>query len=158
MQRSKAARLVVVVLMLGVAGCGGSDSVTKAEFVRQADAKCKQVQTKITSIMVSAQSGEGGGKSNVELASEAVALRVSLTKDLAAVDAPESLAADYDRFIEVRRTIDGYTQKAVDAAAPDSKGEAEAGTSEADFTQRGSAEAHESASLATKLGLKVCTV
>ena len=92
------APLLLLAAALALAGCGGGDTaggtLTKAEFVAQANAICKDYDARITAL------GEPGSIDDlVGLAEKAKPIAEDGVAKLRALKAPEKLQASYDKYL-----------------------------------------------------------
>jgi len=102
----------MTVVLLGAFGCGGSDSPTKAEFVKQADAICAETDKTQRVGLADYQQENPGSESNEAGQSKAI-VEVGLppirqeAEELAALEAPsgdeekiEALVTEIEKAIE----------------------------------------------------------
>lgn len=123
------ARLSVALAAVVVAGCGGSSTLSRADFVKQANAVCKRVNTKITS------AGQATSAADVVRIGPAVvaAERKGLV-DLRKLKPPKSLQADWTKILADLNLLTDNANKLVTAARKnDSAGAQQAAN---DSTQR----------------------
>lgn len=116
--------LALTILALALAGCGSSDSsnggsddaaapepLTKTELIAQADAICKEMQTKIDAIKEpeSIDQLANAIDEQIELSGPAI-------KELQALTPPENLATQYESWTDKLDQLQTETEKIRDAA------------------------------------------
>lgn len=153
----QAGRSVVAVLglslVLGAAGCGGDESVTQADFIRQADALCAKTRK-----ATRAERESASDMSLVAFTNRVLKEQQQLVDDLEAVEPPEDLSARYDEYLATLRKQYDLTQQIVDEAEPDSDGTLETGSAAAGIAKTRDAATHKAVDLSKQIGFKDCTV
>jgi len=150
----KVARMVAVglglALTLGVASCGGEEPVTRAAFVREADATCRSARRDMR-LTGNAQ------RDPRAFAARLIEARRALIADLDAIEAPEDLAGRYDSYLAALRESTDLSEQVVEQSGSDADGtpvldgEAAATARERDRASR------EAFNLARGLGFRTCT-
>jgi hypothetical protein len=87
----KVAAALVAALALGVASCGGSETLTRAELVDRIEAACRQAQR------LAQQDARAGGRETNFFAA-IVAGQRALVKSVEGLEAPDELSEDVDRL------------------------------------------------------------
>lgn len=102
-------RAAVALLLLPLAGCGGG--LSKSELVKEADAICARVNERIAKEPApkSAADLERLAKRTVEVSDPAI-------EDMEALEPPEELEADFDRFVASLKRQRALTER-IGAAA-----------------------------------------
>jgi hypothetical protein len=91
--------VAVLATTVVVAGCGGSDRLTKSEFMSQADAICAKYERKIRSAM---QGIPAGNEEQLASAIERVLPVIRTGNDeLRDLKPPENLQDRYDRWMQI---------------------------------------------------------
>jgi hypothetical protein len=80
---------LVVVLALALAGCGGSDSSSKTDFVKQANAACTKART---------DAEKARGRGIVAFANRVLLYQRNKLKAIEAITPPDELKASYADF------------------------------------------------------------
>jgi hypothetical protein len=147
----KVARAAVMALVLtfavGVAGCGGDEAPTRAEFVKQADAMCKRSKRGFTA----------EDQSNaVQFARGLIERQRELIADLDALEPPEELAARVNRYLGALRTSADLSEQLVNEVDPEADGSVPVSGKAGAVAKQRSKASHEAADLAKEIGLKAC--
>jgi hypothetical protein len=91
--------LAVAVPAFVAAGCGGSDRLTKSEFVTRADAICAKYEQRVRAAMRGVPAGD-----SAQLASAIERVLPVIRKgndELRALSPPENLQGRYDRWMQI---------------------------------------------------------
>jgi hypothetical protein len=150
----KVAAIVAAVLALGAAGCGGGDgggedSLTRAEFVKQADAVCKRAQT--------LPAAEGERPTLVEFGERTLASRRTMLARLEQLEPPEQMASRYDRYLAAVRENDELNAQVLERFRAAKDGKVPQDDATLALTERRDDAAATATAIGKKLGLKVCT-
>jgi len=94
----------LAVAVLGIGGCGGSDSLTRAQFVTRAEAVCTRVGKKIEQTPV---------RGLEDLARKLVALERGKAAGIAALEPPASLRASVDEYVGAVRARAAFYVRAL---------------------------------------------
>lgn len=151
----KVAGLVAAALALGAASCGGDEPLTKAEFIRQADAVCvesRRVGTAEQSKL------SGNGASMREVVDKALEVKQTLAADLAEIEPPESLAASYKAYLRTLKLNTSLSREIVASIGDAGEESVKAGSPTAKLATRRDAVTHETVRLAKAMGLTDCGV
>jgi hypothetical protein len=106
-----AARLSVALAALVVAGCGGSSTLSRADFVKQANAVCRRVNTKISS------AGQATSAADVvRIGPAVVAAEQNGLADLRKLKPPANLQADWTKILADLNLLTNNASKLVAAA------------------------------------------
>ena len=139
--------LALVVLALGAAACGGGggDRLTRAELATEANAICQEFDQKIEALgaPTSIDDIESFADRSAEIARDG-------RDELADLNPPEELEADYDRLLETLDEAIENIERIGEAAADGD--EAEVGR----IAEEGEAKDEDSDRLARELGLDDC--
>ncbi len=139
MARRTLSNAVVGGLVIAAVGCGGSKPLTRAEFVKRADAVCQHASAKFAANL----------KKGSAHAESAAAFRAAFKQDLhdmvsglEAIHAPKDLETTYAKFTAARSDeVDAMISRA-------------AGASNVDARQEKAT--HAATALKGKLGLRIC--
>ena len=101
----KVAVAMAAVLALGVASCGGSDPLTKAEFTKQANAVCVKARARIERM-------KGAGGEIAALMQKGVAYERAKADGIRALDAPDELKAAITEYTHAITARGAYFEKA----------------------------------------------
>jgi len=102
----------VALLLLVLAGCGG-DALTKKQLVAKADAICERVNTEV------AKEPDPKTAEDLErLANRTVEISDPAIKDMEALEPPDELESDFDKFVASLKRQRDLTKK-IGAAAGD---------------------------------------
>ncbi|MGB2710926.1 MAG: hypothetical protein WBC33_05360 [Conexibacter sp.] len=146
--------MTAVVLALAVASCGGSDSLTKAEFVKEARATCKAAERDSKGLVgVKNKSRED----MIDFAKSLVADHRKLVDRLDAIEPPDEVATTYARYLTALRQQDELLGKVL--AAPEDlndDGTVKPDTPAAAISQQHDAAAHKAFLLAKQLDIVAC--
>ena len=137
------AHAAVAVLVVPLAACGGG--LSKSELVAKGDAICKRVNTQIAK--------EPDPKSIDDLkrlADKTVAISDPAIKDMDALEPPDELKTDFDKFVASLRKQRDLTQQIGDAA-----GKGDTAKIQEIGTQAAKAQ-DEYRKLSSKIGFKEC--
>lgn len=97
--RVPAVAVVALATTVVVAGCGGSERLSKSEFISQADAICAKYESKIRSTM---QGVPAGNEAQLASAIERVLPVIRTGNDeLRKLKPPENLQDRYDRWMQI---------------------------------------------------------
>jgi hypothetical protein len=88
-----------VVLVLGVAGCGGSGSLSRADFVKQANAVCTKARTQ-------AQSNRGN-----DLFGKILAYEHQTTSGIDGLKPPSELKGNVDQYVKGQNAFIAYVEQ-----------------------------------------------
>ncbi len=149
----RVAGMVAVSIAFGIASCGGSDSLSKADFVSQATAMCKQAQKQAQIMQTASKDNEGR---LVQLANAALARHRKLVDKLDTLEPPSELSAGYAEYVKTLRSQDGLNKKVLDEAEPDSDGTVKPGTPMAAAAHLRDQAAHKAFELARRLNIEAC--
>jgi hypothetical protein len=141
MHRKVAAALVAALALgLGTAGCGGTESLSRAELARRSDTICRRAQRRGQALMREASAmARGGARFDDSAArSQISSLLRDMADDLDELAPPDELEDQFDDFIAIQR-------KRADAIV--SGGEPDGGA----------ATNHRSATLVHQFGFRVCS-
>lgn len=147
-----------VALALAIASCGGSSSApTKAEFIRVADSTCKQGKQRAFALMRARHKEANASDAAMSsLVLDSLALNSKTIADLAALDVPAGLRADYDAYLATRRRETALARQVVKQAEPGSKGMLTPDSAAAAISARRDDLAHQAVAQAQAMGLHVC--
>lgn len=145
MHRKVASTLVVLALALGgIAGCGGGDEpLTRAEFVKQANAACVVKQPR-TSTTARTRGPEG-------FLTQVLAQQEAIVDGLGEINAPEELVSDFDALKKAMQERADIVEKALAAVKENPKIKLEDLGKDAEGIQK------RITSSSRALGLKSCT-
>jgi len=87
-----------VVLVLGMAGCGGSSSLSRADFVAQANKVCKQATTAIR-------------RNRGDIFTKVLAYEHQTTSGISGLKPPSELKSTVDQFVRGQNAFIGYVQQ-----------------------------------------------
>jgi ElaB/YqjD/DUF883 family membrane-anchored ribosome-binding protein len=150
MVRVRIASLAVPAIALAAlaAGCGsGKEEVSAAELTQQADAICRDEQSRFKQIQANAPANASIA---ADQTNELIGVSRTASSDLGDLEPPDSLADAYDRYLEARdRALDQMKRGQEAADNRDSAGYAAAQTAVAKA-------APERRRLAEAVGLRVC--
>jgi hypothetical protein len=127
-------------LVLAMVGCGSSKPLTRAEFVKQADAICAKGRTELESVFAKFKEHK---LSRAQARSEYFKLLHANVDKLGKLHPPKEMQATYVTFVKARRAE-------ADAIAENSEGRNRAATLRQEHAT------HTAAPLAGKLGLEGC--
>jgi hypothetical protein len=106
------ALVAALALTLAIAGCGGDDSLTRAELVREASTICRQANRATLQALRDAQRdaqrenrnevSDARGPIYAKLVTKVAEVRQTAADDLDELVPPEELSAAYDRFVAAR--------------------------------------------------------
>ena len=133
----------VALLLLLVAGCGGG--LSKDELVAKGDAICKRVNTRM------AKEPDPKSAADLErLAKRTVAISDPAIKDMEALEPPDELEKDFDKFVASLKKQRDLTKKIGEAAGAGETAKIESIAGEAQKAQG------EYRKLSDKIGFKEC--
>jgi hypothetical protein len=138
--------LAISLLAMAAAGCGGGgDRLTQEEFASQANAICQDFEQKIDDL------GAPENLDDIEgFADEAAEIAGDGRDELAGLNPPEDLEADYARLLETLDEAIENIERIGDAAADGDEAEVQR------IAEEGEAEDEDSDRLARELGLDDC--
>ena len=99
----------VAVLALGIASCGGSAALSRAELTKRANAICKHRTAKINAAQVRRKG------STTAFMAAALPIASKSLDELAALKPPASLKSKYDQFMTGERSQIGTVRRALAA-------------------------------------------
>jgi hypothetical protein len=139
MLRKMAAGVFVGMLVIAAFGCGSTKTLTRAQFVKRADAVCRSFQTQVSALVKQLP-----GKAGTTAAAKAAFAKVVQgdARRLAAVHPPKELQSTYAKFT-VARSVQ------LNAMVAQAKGDQTA-------TARGARAAETAGPLVRQLGLERC--
>jgi hypothetical protein len=94
----------LAVVALGAGGCGGSDPLTRAEFVKRADAVCTRVGRETERMKVNGLEG---------IAAKYIALERGKADGIGALEPPDALRASVDQYIGVLNDRTAFFKRAI---------------------------------------------
>jgi hypothetical protein len=103
MRRTVVAAIVVAVA-LGAGGCGGSEPLTRAEFVKRAEAVCTRVSKKIERTQIRGLEG---------LAQKLIALERGKVDGIGELEPPDGLRASVDQYLGVINDRSAFYRRAL---------------------------------------------
>ena len=129
----------------GAGGCGSSSQLSRADFVKQANAICKRVNDQL------AAAGQAKSAADVQrIGPTVIAAEQRGLSDLRALKPPSSLAADYRRLVADLSQLTASAGKLLSAAKANDTAAAQTAASAAQQTQS------EITALAGRDGLAEC--
>ena len=98
----------------GASGASGGTALSEDEFVSQANAICKEGNTKVEALKAPPSGGPPSGF--VPYLSQTIAAQQPLVAELAALTPPSNLQSDWDKLIADAKQKEALANKALDAA------------------------------------------
>lgn len=155
--RSGTLGVLAAALAIGSTGCGGGSEPTRAEFIKQADAICKENRTS-DARFVSANAGaaRSSARAMAQFVLTLVARDEEKVKKLAVLEPPAALKVDYDAYLRTLRSLNEMARDVVRLAPPSATGDVAPGTAAAKVNDERTGKAHTAFNRAHALGFKFC--